>query len=62
MIRYLYRLFGAATTALILTTSPTLMSRAQAPAPSPAPQQPQAQKPNIMFIMADDIGWMQVQA
>ena len=27
--------------------------------PLPAPAQPQ-QKPNILFIMADDIGWMQV--
>src|SRR4051794_28741000 len=29
---------------------------------SPAPAQVPTQKPNILFIMADDIGWMQVQA
>jgi arylsulfatase len=46
-----HRLLGGAAAALILAASPTLMSRAQAPAPQ--------QKPNIMFIMSDDIGWMQ---
>ena len=30
----------------------------QPPAPQPPPQQ-QQQKPNILFIMGDDIGWMQ---
>ena len=30
-------------------------ANAQAPAPTPAP----AAKPNILFIMGDDIGWMQ---
>src|SRR6188472_1035047 len=30
----------------------------QPPAPQPPPQQ-QQQKPNVLFIMADDIGWMQ---
>jgi arylsulfatase len=37
---------------LFLAASPMLVCSAQA----------QQQKPNIMFIMADDIGWMQVQA
>ena len=56
-----HRLLGVAGAALILITGPTLVSWAQAPAPAPAPApaQPQQQKPNIMFIMGDDIGWMQ---
>src|SRR5215471_15399101 len=56
------RLIGGATAALILTASSTLLSWAQAPAPpaAPSPAQPQQQKPNILFIMGDDIGWMQV--
>jgi len=33
---------------------------AQQPQPQTPPQQPQQQKPNILFIMGDDIGWMQV--
>ena len=39
------------------TTSPTLMSQAQAPAPAPAPAQPQQQRPDILVIMGDDVGW-----
>src|SRR5271166_741942 len=41
--------------------SSTVMQTAQAQTPTaPAAQAPQStQKPNIMFIMADDIGWMQ---
>jgi hypothetical protein len=62
MMRCLYRLFGGAGAALILSVSSALMSWAQAPAPSPAPAQSQQQKPNILFIMGDDIGWMQAAA
>ena len=29
------------------------------PEPSPATAGQQAKKPNILFIMGDDIGWMQ---
>ena len=51
------RLLGSAAATLILTTSPTLMSQAQAPAPAPAPAQPQQQRPDILVIMGDDVGW-----
>ena len=44
---------GALAAGFLLAAS-ALLSPAQAQAP--------AAKPNIMFIMADDIGWMQVQA
>ena len=57
--KFLCRLAGgAATAALILTTSPVLTSRAQAPAPAPAQQQ----KPNILVIMGDDVGWFNIGA
>ena len=36
------------------------VARRRAVAPATAPVQPQQQKPNILFIMGDDIGWMQV--
>jgi hypothetical protein len=42
---------GAFAAGLLLAAVPGLVSPAQAQAP--------AQKPNIMFIMGDDIGWMQ---
>ena len=42
---------GAFAAGLLLAAMPGLVSPAQAQAP--------AQKPNIMFIMGDDIGWMQ---
>ena len=41
-----------------LSASFAAMTLAAAPALAQAP----ASKPNILFIMADDIGWMQVQA
>jgi arylsulfatase len=47
-------------TALMLITLPALISWAQAQAPAPAPGPGPQQKPNILFIMGDDIGWMQV--
>src|SRR5512133_2105210 len=51
--------FGAAVAGVLLAASALLSpARAQAPAPAPAPAQ--QQKPNILFIMGDDIGWMQV--
>src|SRR5262249_50847609 len=57
----LYRRFGGTVAAMILTVSPVLMSRAQTPAPAPAssPTEAHHQKPNMMFIICDDIGWMQ---
>ena len=53
----LYRRFNRAAAALLFTAMPVLVSPAlaQAPAPAQAPQQ----KPNIVFIMGDDIGFMQ---
>src|SRR5262249_6438505 len=45
-----YRQLGEAAAALFFTAWLMLICSAQA----------QQQKPNILFIMADDIGWMQV--
>jgi Sulfatase len=45
------RLLGGLAAGLFLTALPELVGPAQAQAP--------AAKPNIMFIMGDDIGWMQ---
>jgi arylsulfatase len=53
-----YALLGAAAAALFATTSLTPTSQAQAPAPA----QPQQQRPNILVIMGDDVGWMNVGA
>src|SRR4029077_3046021 len=36
-----------------------LSIQAADPEPSPAPAEQQTKKPNILFIMGDDIGWMQ---
>ena len=36
-----------------------LLAAATAALPSPAQAQAPAAKPNIMFIMGDDIGWLQ---
>jgi arylsulfatase A-like enzyme len=47
-----HRLLGGLVVGLLLIVVAALVSPAQAQAP--------AQKPNILFIMADDIGWMQV--
>ena len=35
---------------------------AQAQQPAPAPAQPSGQRPNIVFIMGDDIGWFNIGA
>ena len=52
----LSRLFGGLAARLFLTALPGLAGPALAQAPAqPAP----AQKPNILFIMGDDIGFMQ---
>ena len=45
------RVFGVLAVSLCLMALPLLAPAAHAQAP--------AQKPNIMFIMGDDIGWMQ---
>src|SRR5712672_3670703 len=50
-----------------LLASSALLSPAQAQAPGPAPAapapgQPQQQKPNILVIMGDDIGWFNIGA
>jgi arylsulfatase len=61
--RYFYRLLGGlvAGFSLILVATHAELALAQARAPAPAATVGQAQqKPNIMFIMGDDIGWMQV--
>jgi arylsulfatase A-like enzyme len=50
------RRFSNSLTGLAALASTTLL------ASLPIPAQAQQQKPNIMFIMADDIGWMQVGA
>jgi arylsulfatase len=44
---------------LVLAASPAAAQQQQQQNPAPAQQQ---QKPNILFIMGDDIGWMQVGA
>jgi hypothetical protein len=52
----LSRLLGGLAAGLLMTALPGLVGLAQAQAPAqPAP----AQKPNILFIMGDDIGFMQ---
>jgi arylsulfatase A-like enzyme len=48
-----WRRFGALIAGLCLLTAVTVPSSAQSQTPAPA------QKPNILFIMGDDIGWMQ---
>ncbi|MBV8268193.1 MAG: arylsulfatase [Planctomycetaceae bacterium] len=68
--KYVYRLLGGIAAGLFLAVAAAqgdALAQATAPGPGPAPaqpqqQQPQQQKPNIMFIMADDVGWMQVGA
>src|SRR5689334_15047852 len=56
-------LMGAAAAALFATTSLTPVSHAQAPVTAPASTQPASQqRPNIIFIMGDDIGWFNVGA
>jgi arylsulfatase len=52
MHKCLFRLFSGFAVGLLLAVSPGLVS----------PVQGQQQKPNILFIMGDDIGWMQVGA
>jgi len=52
MDKFLFGLFGVLTAGLVLTGLPVLVDPALAQAPVP--------KPNILFIMGDDIGWMQV--
>jgi arylsulfatase len=54
---------GAICAGLLQTGLPALVSPvlAQASAAAQAPARPQ-HKPNILFIMGDDIGWMQVGA
>ena len=51
--RLKWRKHGAMVAGLALAALQWLVSPAQAQAQAPA------QKPNIMFIMGDDIGWMQ---
>src|SRR5712672_2281490 len=56
------RLAAMAAGLLLATTSLHGPVHAQAPAPAPSPTQPQQQKPNILVIMADDIGYWNVSA
>jgi arylsulfatase A-like enzyme len=62
--KLLSQLLGGVAAALMLATAPTPTSWAQAPAPAPAPApaQPQQQRPNILVIMGDDIGWLNIGA
>ena len=56
-------LFGSTTlaaTAALGSVAP--MQVAQAQQPTPAPGSPGGRKPNILFIMGDDIGWFNVSA
>jgi arylsulfatase A-like enzyme len=62
MHKFLCRLLGGAAVAALLATSPTHVSQAQAPTPAPAPAQPQQQRPNILVIMGDDVGWFNIGA
>ena len=50
-------LFRSIWGALVVMCTATTM--ASIPASAQQQQQPQGQKPNILFIMGDDIGWMQ---
>ena len=52
MHKFLYRLFPGLAAGLVLAGLPALIDPALAQAPGP--------KPNILFIMGDDIGGMQV--
>jgi hypothetical protein len=49
--RTLARVLGGMVVGLLVATVPGIVSPVQAQAPG--------QKPNILFIMGDDIGWMQ---
>ena len=51
MHKLLYRLFSGLAAGLVLAGLPALVDPALAQAPAP--------KPNILFIMGDDIGFMQ---
>src|SRR5712671_4984992 len=52
--KFLFRLFGGLVAGLSLVASPGLVGPAQAQAP--------AAKPNILFIMGDDVGWYNIGA
>src|SRR5437868_6421816 len=56
------RLAAMAAGLLLATTSLHDPVHAQAPALAPSPTQPQQQQPNILVIMADDIGYWNVSA
>src|SRR6059036_134979 len=56
------RLAAMAAGLLLATTSLHGPVHAQAPSPAPSPTQPQQQQPNILVIMADDIGYWNVSA
>ncbi|PAY03734.1 arylsulfatase [Bradyrhizobium sp. UFLA03-84] len=48
--------------AAALTSDALAQAQKAAPAASPAPSAPSGRKPNILFIMGDDIGWFNVSA
>src|SRR6516164_718170 len=52
-------LFRSIWGALVVMCTATTMASIPASAQQQQQQQPQGQKPNILFIMGDDIGWMQ---
>ena len=53
------RMFRTIWGALVVACTATTMASIPASAQPQQQQQPQGQKPNILFIMGDDIGWMQ---
>src|SRR5215510_1502786 len=53
---------GSLLAASTLAAAATQTAQAQQPAPAPAPAQAQGRRPNILFIMGDDIGWFNVSA
>src|SRR5262247_210494 len=53
---------GSLLAASTLAAAATQTAQAQQPAPAPAPAQAQGRRPNILFIMGDDIGWFNISA
>jgi len=51
---------GSLLAASTLAAAPTRTAQAQQPAPAPAPAA--GRRPNVLFIMGDDIGWFNVSA
>src|SRR6202000_2563264 len=55
-------LLGTSTLVAAATLTSSALAQAQKAAPAPAPAASGGRKPNILFIMGDDIGWFNVSA